>query len=414
MIKKSIGRFFVLSLILAICSCAPTTINTIPPGATVYGADGQIQVGTTPFNTSILVSEKNFTIRKDRYFDEPVKVNWESTRTIDLKLRAKPVLVYSSPDVDIYQAGSETSIGRTPMKVQVGDKPVTYTLKVADYYDQDISVGIESPDPLVVKMARRPIVTISAAPEGVDVYENDQLIGPAPIREEILTPRTFELRKANYFTQRGTITGAPPYEVRTTLRPFPVISVSVTPSGAQISKAGSLIGKDSVKLPVGEKTVLDVRADRYYPESVTLTPESPAQINVALKAMPYVMINSQPAGAKVLINGASVGTTPVEQLIEKDTVVELRKEGFMTKTATLTGADKQVTVTLEAVPVATNEVSAASQSEKKATAAKPVCKGISPLLWIGAAAVIAALLALFLIKRKKQSAGSAPDQTQNQ
>ena len=412
MIKKSIGLFFVLSLILAICSCAPTTIKTIPPGAAVYGADGQTQVGATPFNVSIFVSEKNFTIRKDRYFEEPVKVNFESARTIDLKLRPTPVLVYSSPDTDIYPAGSETSIGRTPMKVKVGDKPVTYTLKVADYYDQDISVGIESPDPLVVKMARRPIVTISAAPEGVEVYENDKLIGTAPVREEILTPRTFELRKENYFTQRGTITGAPPYEVRTTLRPFPVIAVSAAPSGAQISRAGSLIGKDSVKLPVGEKIVLDVSADRYYKESVTLTPESPTQVYVALKAMPYVMINSQPAGAKVLINGAAVGTTPVEQLIEKDTVVELRKEGFITKTATLTGADKQVAITLEAVPVATNEVAAVSQpvKAKKAVASK----GISPLVWIGVAVIAGILLVLFLLKRKKLATHSLPDQTEKQ
>lgn len=350
MIKKSIGLFSVLSLTLAICSCAPTTINTIPSGAAVYRADGQTQVGTTPFDVSIFVSEKDFTIRKDRYFDEPVKVDYNSEREIDLKLRAMPVLVYSKPDAEIYPAGSETPIGNTPMKIKVGDTAATYTLKAKDYYDQDISIGTESPDPLVVVLARRPIVTISASPDGVEVYENDKLIGTAPVREEILTPRTFELRKANYFTQKGTITGAPPYEVRTVLRPFPVITVSAVPSGAQIFRAGSLIGKDSAKLPVGEKIVLDVRADRYYTESVTLTPESPVQVNVALKAMPYVMINSQPAGAKVLINGAAVGETPVEQLIEKDTVVELRKEGFVTKTATLTGADKQVTVTLEAVP----------------------------------------------------------------
>lgn len=414
MIKKSIGLFFVLSLILAICSCAPTTINTIPPGAGVYRADGQTQLGTTPFDVNIFVSEKDFTVRKDRYFDEPVKVNFDSARRIDMKLRAMPVLVYSKPDAAIYPTNSETSIGNTPMKIKVGDKAVTYTLKAKDYYDQEISVGTESPDPLVVVLARRPIVTISAAPEGVGVYENDKLIGISPVQEEILTPRTFELRKENYFTQRGTITGAPPYEVRAVLRPFPVITVSATPSGAQISRSGSLVGKDSVKLPVGEKTVLDVSADRYYKESVTLTPESPAQVYVALKAMPYVMINSQPAGAKVVVNGVSVGMTPVEQLIEKDTIIELSKDGFITKTATLTGADKQVTVTLEAVPAATNEVAAVKQpaKEKKAAAEKPASKGISPFVWIGVALIAIIPLVLFLIKRKKQSTHSLPTQEQ--
>ena len=62
------------------------------------------------------------------------------------------------------------------------------------------------------------------------------------------------------------------------------------------------------------------------------------------------MIKSEPAGAEVFIGGKSVGMAPIEQLIEKDTVVELRKEGFVTKTATLSGADKQVSITLEKVP----------------------------------------------------------------
>lgn len=409
MIKRSIGLFFVLSLILSICSCAPTTINTIPPGAGVYGADGMTQLGTTPFDVNIFVGEKNFTVRKDRYFDEPVMVNFESSRTIDLKLRTVPVLVYSKPDAAIYPAGSETSIGNTPMKVQVGDKAATYTLKAKDYYDKEITVGIDSADPLVVELARRPFVTISASPEGVGVYENDKLIGLSPVREEILTSRTFELRKENYFTQRGTITGAPPYEVRAVLRPFPIITVSATPSGAQISRAGSVISKDSVKLPVGDKIVLDVSADRYYKESVTLTPESSAEVFVALKAMPYVMINSQPAGAKVVINGASVGVTPVEQLIEKDTVIEVSQDGFIAKTATLTGADKQVLVTLEAVPAPVVSEAPADKPVKE-VAEEPASKGISPFVWIGVALVAVILLVLFLIRRKKLATHSLPTQ----
>ncbi|MEI7850482.1 MAG: PEGA domain-containing protein [Kiritimatiellales bacterium] len=409
MIKRSIGMFFVLSLILAICSCAPTTINTIPPGAGVYGVDGKTQLGTTPFDVNIFVSEKNFTVRKDRYFDEPVMVNFESSRTIDLKLRTVPVLVYSKPDAAIYPAGSETSIGNTPMKVQVGDNAATYTLKAKDYYDKEITVGIDSADPLVVELARRPFVTISASPEGVGIYENDKLIGLSPVREEILTSRTFELRKENYFTQRGTITGAPPYEVRAVLRPFPVITVSATPSGAQISRAGSVIGKDSVKLPVGDKIVLDVSADRYYKDSVTLTPESSAEVFVALKAMPYVMINSQPAGAKVVINGATVGVTPVEQLIEKDTVIEVSKEGFIAKTATLTGADKQVAITLEAVPAPV--VSEAPAKPVKEVAKKEADSKLWIYVAIGVVGVIALVaLVLFMLKRRKLATQSLPTQ----
>jgi hypothetical protein len=408
MIKKFIGLFSVLSIILAICSCAPVTIDTVPPDAAVYSADGQTQLGPTPFDTRVFVGNKTFTVRKERYFDQPVKLDYNAPRNVAVKLSPVPVTVQSTPSAGIYQAGSDIAIGHTPMKVAVLDKAVTYTLKAKDYYDKEIIVGSDSPDPIVVELARRPIVTISAEPEGVGIYENDKLIGTAPVREEILTPRTFELRKAGYFTQGGTLVGAPPYEIHGVLRPFPVITVTATPAGAQISRDGGLIGKDSVKLSVGDKTVLEVRADRFYMQNVTITPDSVSPVNVALKAMPYVMIGSQPAGAEVFVAGKSIGTTPVEQLIEKDTVIELRKEGFVTKTATLTGADKQVTVTLEAVPVpepvqtqAVSEVKSA-KSGVSAQAAEPAAKKGNSLLIAGIAVAAVVLAALILLKRKKK------------
>ena len=420
MLKNSVFQFFCLSLIFAICSCAPVTIKTVPQDAAVYSADGKTQLGTTPFDTSVFISDKNFVVRKDRYFDEPVKLDFDSPRDIDLKLRPVPVLIYSKPDADIYEAGSETPVGRTPMNVSIYDKEHTYTLKKTDYYDQTITVGASSPNPIVVKLARRPIVTISAVPEGVEVYENGKLIGTAPVREEISTPRTFELRKPGYFTKAGTLTGAPPYEVSIQLRPFPVITVTAAPVGAQIYRDGGLIGKDSVKLPVGEQTVLQVKADRYYTQSVTLTPESAAQVNVALKAMPYVMINSQPAGAEVFIAGKSAGVAPIEQLIEKDTVVELRKEGFIAKTATLTGADKEVTIVLEAAPApATPTATPAAETGVKASVADATASQVAAVIaqepavaekkqgmpWVIIGVAIAAIagLAFFLIKRKKEN-----------
>jgi hypothetical protein len=121
--------------------------------------------------------------------------------------------------------------------------------------------------------------------------------------------------------------------------------------------------------------------------------------------MPYVMISSQPAGAEVFIAGKSAGKAPVEQLVEKDTVIELRKEGFVTKTATLTGADKKVTVTLEAVPP---PVVAAVEAGKPVVA-EPV-KAPAPqntgsgklLIWVGIGIVAAGLIVFSLRKLKKQ------------
>lgn len=369
--KKAAGLFFVLSLILALSSCAPVTIETTPSGAAVIGADGKT-LGTTPYKTSVFTGNKSFDVRKDRYFDEPVKLDYASPRIVDVKLRAKPVLVYSKPIADIYQAGSAKPVGRTPMEIEIFDTSKTLTLKTANYNDRDVTIGSESPDTVIVELVHRPIVTISATPAGTEVFENGKRIGATPLKQEILKSRTFELRKEGYFSQNITLTDAPPYEVAVELKAFPIVNVTVTPAGAKFYKENKQIGKSPAKFAVGKKTVLEVRADRYYPQSITLTPESPSKLDVALKAMPYVMIKSEPADAEVFIGGKSVGKAPIEQLIEKPTAVELRKEGFVTKTVTLTGADKQVSTTLEKVPepvapqpVATSAVPAAAVSAPK-------------------------------------------------
>lgn len=405
MIKKLIASVFLFSFILTLFSCAPVTIETVPAGAAVYSADGQTRLGDTPFDTTVFFAEKGLLIHKDRYFNQAVTLNYNSPRTVRLNLRTIPVIVHSTPVAEIYAAGSENALGNTPLRLAVYEEERTYLFKAADFYDKEVKIGLSSPDPLFVELERRPIVTISAAPAGVEVYENGTRIGTAPVREEILTSRTFELRKPGYFTETLTLKGAPPYETSVELKPFPVITVTAAPSGAQIHRNGGLIGKDSVKLAVGEKTVLDVRADRFYPQSVTLTPESPAQVNIELKAMPYVMIHSEPAGAEVFIEGKSVGTAPVEQLVEKDTVIEVRKEGFVTKTATLTGADNQVTVILEEVPPAAESVALENSAGTAASARTPddsPSEKSNKLLWIIVAAAVAAGIAVFLIKRKKQ------------
>ena len=110
MIKNSAIQFLALTLILTICGCAPVTVDTVPTGAAVYSADGQTQIGTTPYDTSIFVNGKDYTVRKEKYFDEPVKLEFDAPRNVAVNLRAIPVLVYSKPDADIYPAGSEASI----------------------------------------------------------------------------------------------------------------------------------------------------------------------------------------------------------------------------------------------------------------------------------------------------------------
>jgi LPXTG-motif cell wall-anchored protein len=98
--------------------------------------------------------------------------------------------------------------------------------------------------------------------------------------------------------------------------------------------------------------------------------------------------------------------------------VELRKEGFIAKTATLTGADKEVTIVLEAAP-ATPPAAPAAETGVKASVADNTASQIAavttqepavaekkqgmPWVVIGIAIAAIAGLAFFLIKRKKEN-----------
>jgi len=420
MIKKFAG-FVVLSVAaLALCSCAPVTITSVPSGAGVYSADGQNELGVTPFGTSVIHGDKSFTVRQPGYFDQSVILDYNSPRTVAVALQPVPVLVESSPPAFIYAQDSAAPIGKTPMKLFVAEEDTTYTLKADGYYDQEITVGTGSASPLTVTLARRPIVTLSATPAGVEVYEKGRKIGTAPVVEEISTSRTFELRKENFFPRSVTLDGAPPYEVSVDLKPFPVITVSATPGNADIYSGGKIAGKGTASFSIGQATPVEVKADRFYPQTVTLTPESAARVSIELKAMPFVTIQSEPSGAQVSVGGRAVGSTPVELLVEKQTSVKFSKEGFVTQTSTINPSDRQISVKLQEVPPPAEEEKpvvppkepvketasmveeVAVFNEPAAETPEPVSGGSNLLVWGAAAAVVAAgAAALFLIKRKK-------------
>jgi len=419
MIKKFAGFVLVSVISLAICSCAPVTITSVPAGAGVYSADGQTEIGVTPFDTSVIHWDKSFTVRQPGYFDQPVTLDYNSPRTVAVALQPVPVLVESSPAAEIYEHGATAPIGKTPMKLFVAEEDTTYTLKADGYYDQDIILGVGSASPLTVTLARRPIVTLSATPSGVEVFEKGRKIGNAPVVEEISTSRTFELRKENFFTRSITLAGAPPYEVSVDLKPFPVITVSATPANADIYSGGKVAGKGTASFSIGQATPVEVKADRFYPQTVTLTPDSASRVAVELKAMPFVTIHSDPAGAQVSVGGRAVGTAPVELLVEKQTSVELSKTGFVTKTATVTPDDRQISVKLQEVPPPAEEKPAVQPTEpvkqtppaveEIAVVEEPAAEAPEPesgrsnlKVWgLAAAAVAAIVVAFLLLKRKK-------------
>lgn len=336
MMKKNISKFACLFCTLAVVftTCgwipfaAPVTIHSSPEGAEIYLEGGETPIGVTPYKDLIFISDKVYEVRMDKYHSQTVELNYDSAEDIFVELIAKPILVYSSPTAELYADGSGTSMGKTPINVDVLKEDRTYILKAKDYYDQEVTIGLNTENPLVIEMEHRPIITLSTIQNGVEIYENGTFIGNAPMTEEILKPRSFELRKEGYFKKTVTLTSSSPYQVTEELVPLPIIEIKTTPIGATVYLFGEStpLGKSPLKLTVEEKTSFEVKAPRYYSE--TFTVEAKSQLaTVNLKAMPYVTISSTPSGAQLFSGTTSLGTTPIELLIEKETTYELRADG---------------------------------------------------------------------------------------
>ena len=114
----------------------------------------------------------------------------------------------------------------------------------------------------------------------------------------------------------------------------------------------------------------------------TNEPEAPQTVAVAVTAPQEsadkeVLIASQPTGAKVLLQGAEVGATPMKLLIRADTNVVLEKDGYVRQALMLTQkSDPNVVVTLvpstEPQPQAAAPIApAAAEPEAAASEQRP-------------------------------------------
>lgn len=342
-----------IGFLFSIFGCAPVTIDSRPSSASVYDAAGQTKLGTTPYDTYILFSDKSIVIRKDRFQEKTLTIPFDAEEKMTVQLAAEPITLNSKPRADLFFDNEETPAGQTPMKVNVSGKARTATLKAEGFYDKTITLSTETPDPLNVHLERRPIVEISTRPAGVQVSENGSVIGTAPVTAEITEPRTFQFSKDGYFTKKMTLEGAPPYSVDVELQAFPEMTIHTEPAEAQVSLNGKPLGTAPVSLKVGEPLSITVSADRYYDRTVQLTPDSKTDQTVELAPMPYITVQSDPAGAELSSGGQSLGTAPVEVLVEEPMTIQAEQDGYQTAEITLSpdSSDETIKLTPQPAPV---------------------------------------------------------------
>jgi hypothetical protein len=349
-VKKTWTASALLAAFL-LAGCAPVTISSEPSGASVYYKESNELIGATPLTVNLIANNKEMMVRKSGYFSKSLILSPIDPDHVRVDLdRCDRILLLSEPDrVELHVEGVGL-IGRTPYRLDY-DKPYrTFQVKAPGYATQSFTIPDDPEDHVLINMERDDLVTVVSKPGNAEVFDaSGNLLGSTPLAIDAAYKKAYELRKEGYYSTEFSVdeNSASPMVVK--LEREPIIIVYSAPEGALVVHRGVTLGQTPYRQLVNEDMEIEIKAERYYPKTITIAPDSPKQVSIELVPKPFVTINSEPAGGQLYRSGGVelLGTTPVEILIEKDTALEVHKPGYDIKAFMLSPeSNTEVTVPL--------------------------------------------------------------------
>ena len=164
------------------------------------------------------------------------------------------------------------------------------------------------------------IITINSEPSKADIFLNNQKIGQTPYTGQVIAGSyDLSLKMDLYHTYRGSFSlseGESKELPEISLKPkFGYLTILSEPLRAEISLDGKFLGSAPItrrKIESG-KHIIEARMDMYHTHTETITIEDgdDAKPTLTLKpAFGKLVVESEPEGAKVFLDGKQVGTTP--------------------------------------------------------------------------------------------------------
>jgi hypothetical protein len=185
--------------------------------------------------------------------------------------------------------------------------------------DEVIEVSLE-PGVITTTLTLNGWIIVSSEPTGAEVYLNEQRVGVTPYQGRHLAgDYNLLVRIPMYYDHNERFTldeGATVDLPKIDMKPrFGHWEVSSTPTGAEVLLDGRAIGTTPLersRISSGQHTLI-VRKDLYndYEEQFLIQDGDEKQVTANLSpAFGELVINSEPSGAKVFLDGKEVGTTP--------------------------------------------------------------------------------------------------------
>jgi hypothetical protein len=330
-VKKTWTAIALLAAFL-FAGCAPVTISSEPPGANVYYKKNSELVGTTPLTVNLVANNKEMVVRKSGYFSKSVTLSPIDPDHVLVELdKCDRILLLSKPDGAELHVEDVGLIGRTPYRLDY-DKPYrTFLVKAPGYATQSFTIPDDPEGHVLIDMERDDLVTVVSKPRNAEVFDDaGHLLGSTPLTIDATCKQSYELRKEGYYSSEFSVDENSVSPTVVEMEREPIIIVYSDPEGAVVVHRGVALGQTPYRQLVNEDMEIEIKADRYYPKTITIAPDSPKQVSVELVPKTYVTIKSKPAGGLLYRSGGVelLGTTPVEILIEKDTAFEMHKADY--------------------------------------------------------------------------------------
>ena len=224
-------------------------------------------------------------------------------------------------------------------------EPGTYVVKVSAARYKEFSAplvvnGGGEVEPFTAKLEPDwAEITVSSEPAGAELRAEGEVLGETPATVQLLSgERLLSLSKPGFATHREQLTivaGEPRIVPSIRLRPASgVLKVQTQPPGASITVDGNFRGGSPATVEVSPDRSHRVVVSRAGYESqertVRLGRGQQQSLSIALKPrLGRIRVMSRPAGAEVLVNGKSAGSTPIDlDLPSTEHTLLLRLEGY--------------------------------------------------------------------------------------
>jgi formylglycine-generating enzyme required for sulfatase activity len=243
--------------------------------------------------------------------------------------------------------------GKAPGEVDAAPGPRTVTLRAARYLDYVASVDIEGEghrqDLKAVLQPSWGTIKVNAIPAGANVSVDGNEGGASPasieadsgVRRVQITSPGLKTWESSVVVKSGETLAIGPITLG---QPDAELTLRSDPTGAEITIAGTYRGRTPMKVDLPASIAHDVVATlpgyANWTKSVFADPGRKITLDAKLQAvLARVTIQGEPADAELLVDGKSRGRTPQAfDLSATEHLVEVRKDGYITFTGTVTPA----------------------------------------------------------------------------